>query len=106
SLGAFAGFEIMRALGTTTWTGFGLGLVLGALAGAAIAAVAELLLIRPLYNRHIEQVLVTVGLGLVGVALYEGVWGTDPIFIRGPEWLRQTTSLLGARVPNVVFVAI
>src|SRR5690606_13210843 len=100
TLGAFAGFEIMRAIGATTWTGFALGLVLGALAGAAIAALSELLLIRPLYRRHIEQVLVTVGLGLLAVALYEGTWGTDPVFIPGPPWLDQTTSVLGARVPN------
>lgn len=106
TLGAFAGFEIMRAIGATTWTGFALGLVLGALAGAAIAALSELLLIRPLYRRHIEQVLVTVGLGLLAVALYEGTWGTDPVFIPGPPWLDQTTSVLGARVPNDVFVSI
>src|SRR5690606_14773526 len=71
-----------------------------------IAALTELFLIRPLYNRHIEQVLITVGLGLVGVALFEGVWGTDAVFISGPAWFGQTTSILGARVPNTVFVTV
>jgi len=41
------------------------GLVLGGL----FAALVELILIRPLYSRHIEQVLVTVGLQLAFVAL-------------------------------------
>jgi branched-chain amino acid transport system permease protein len=106
TLGAFAGWEVARRLGPDTWTGFVLAMVVGALAGAAVAALTELLLIRPLYNRHIEQVLVTVGLGLVTVALFEGVWGTDAIFISGPGWLAGTTELLGARIPNDRFLAI
>jgi branched-chain amino acid transport system permease protein len=106
TLGAFAGYEITRRLGAASWWSFLLAMVLGALAGAAIAAVSEYLLIRPLYNRHIEQVLVTVGLALVTVALYEGIWGTDAIFVTGPAWLDRTTSVLGARVPNDRFLAI
>jgi len=106
SLGAFIGWEVARRLDPSSWMGFLLAMVVGALAGAALAALTELLLIRPLYNRHIEQVLVTVGLGLVGVALFEGVWGTDAAFISGPPWLKQTTSIAGARISNTNFVAI
>ena len=63
------------------------------------------MLIRPLYERHIEQVLVTVGLSFAAVALFEGIWGTDPINIAGPPWLKQTTEVLGARIPNTVLGA-
>ena len=35
------------------------------------------MLIRPLYSRTIEQVLVTVGLSLAGVALLQAIWGAD-----------------------------
>ena len=62
------------------------------------------MLIRPLYERHIEQVLVTVGLSFAAVALFEGIWGTDPIHISGPPWLKQTTEVLGARIPNTYWV--
>ncbi|MGC0249540.1 branched-chain amino acid ABC transporter permease [Pseudactinotalea sp. Z1748] len=106
SLGAFVGWEVAKRLDPSTWGGFGLALLAGAVAGAVIAALTELFLIRPLYNRHIEQVLITVGLGLVGVALFEGVWGTDPVFISGPSWFGQTTPIMGARVPNTVFITI
>ena len=41
---------------------FVLAALCGLAAGAAFAALVELVLIRPLYRRHIEQVLVTVGL--------------------------------------------
>ena len=40
-------------------------------------SLVELVLIRPLYSRTIEQVLVTVGLSLAGVALLQATWGAD-----------------------------
>ncbi|HEY6801601.1 MAG TPA: branched-chain amino acid ABC transporter permease, partial [Agromyces sp.] len=83
---------------------FLLGALFGLAAGAVFAALVELVLIRPLYQRHIEQVLVTVGLSFAAVALFEGIWGTDPINISGPPWLRQTTEVLGARIPNTYWV--
>ena len=48
--------------------------------------------------------LVTVGLSFAAVALFEGIWGTDPINIAGPPWLKQTTEVLGARIPNTYWV--
>src|SRR5207302_8821069 len=41
-----------------------LSALLGLVCGGVFAALVELILIRPLYSRHIEQVLVTVGLQL------------------------------------------
>ena len=46
------------------WLRFLLGAVCGLVAGAVFAALVELVLIRPLYQRHIEQALVTVGLSI------------------------------------------
>ena len=76
------------------------------LVGAAVAALTECVLIRRLYERHIEQALVTVGLSLAAVALFEGIWGTDPIYTDRPAWLKQTTEILGARIPNDRFLLI
>jgi branched-chain amino acid transport system permease protein len=106
TLGAFLGWAAAQRLDATSWTGFAASILVGALVGAVVAALTELLLIRPLYERHIEQVLVTVGLSLATVALFEGIWGTDPDFIRGPAWMDGTTGLLGARIPNDRFVII
>ena len=106
TLGAFAGFELARRLDGASWGTFFLTVILGALVGALVAALTELLLIRRLYNRHIEQVLVTVGLSLASVALFEGIWGTDAIYVSAPEWFSQTTEILGARIPNDRFILI
>jgi branched-chain amino acid transport system permease protein len=106
TVGAFLGWELARRMEATSWPAFVVSLLAGMVVGAVVAALTELLLIRPLYERHIEQVLVTVGLSLATVALFEGIWGTDPDFIRGPAWLDGTTRLLGARIPNDRFLII
>ena len=106
SLAGYIGWQTAQALGATSWASFVVSILVGGLVGAIFATLTELVLIRPLYERHIEQVLVTVGLGLAGVALFEGIWGSDPIFIQGPGWLKQTTSVFGARIPNVYWVII
>ncbi|WP_010205115.1 branched-chain amino acid ABC transporter permease [Salinibacterium sp. PAMC 21357] len=106
TLGAFAGWELARRMGGESWGTLIASLLLGMVVGALAAAATEFFLIRRLYNRHIEQVLVTVGLALATVALFDGIWGTDAIYVTAPSWLSQTTEILGARVPNDRFLLI
>ncbi len=106
TLGAFVGWEVARRMSDGSWLTLITSLLVGALVGAVFAAATEFFLIRRLYDRHIEQVLVTVGLALATVALFEGIWGTDPIYVKGPAWLGQTTSVLGATIPNNRFLLI
>ncbi|GLI25947.1 branched-chain amino acid ABC transporter permease [Agromyces rhizosphaerae] len=106
TIGAFLGWEIGRRVSDGSWGGLLLSMLVGAVVGAIVAALTEYLLIRRLYERHIEQVLVTVGLALAGVALMEGIWGTDPIYTAKPAWLTETTEILGARIPNDRFLLI
>ncbi|HET7137442.1 MAG TPA: branched-chain amino acid ABC transporter permease [Gaiellaceae bacterium] len=74
--------------------------LVGLVVGGVFAALVELVLIRPLYRRHIEQVLVTVGLGLATTALVVAIWGNDARPIAYPGWLGRTTTVAGAHVPN------
>lgn len=106
TLAAFIGWEVGRRIGMNTIEGFVISIVVAAVVGAVFAALTEFFLVRPLYERHIEQVLVTVGLSLATVALFEGIWGPDPIYYNRLPWLGGTTSILGANVPNDRFVAI
>ncbi len=85
---------------------FLLASLLGLIVGGVLAVLVELVLIRPLYLRHIEQVLVTVGLSLALVALLQGIWGPTERIFEVPGWLYETTSVLGAEVPNDRFVEI
>ncbi|GAA4285410.1 branched-chain amino acid ABC transporter permease [Brevibacterium daeguense] len=106
TLGALIGWQTASLIGAGTWAGFLLSLLIGCLVGALLASLTEFVLIRPLYERHIEQVLVTVGLNLAAIALFEGIWGTDPVYIDGPAWMGMTTDILGAQTPNHLFITI
>jgi branched-chain amino acid transport system permease protein len=77
-----------------------LSALLGLVCGGVFAALVELVLIRPLYSRHIEQVLVTVGLGLCVTALAAAIWTNDAQFVSLPRWTSSTTGVLGASIPN------
>jgi branched-chain amino acid transport system permease protein len=104
--GAYAAWVAGAALSDLGGWSFAAALVVGIAVGALIGAAVEFFLIRPLYRRHIEQVLVTVGLGLMAVALFTGVWGPDPQPFPRPEWTTQTTDIAGAAVPNDRFLLI
>lgn len=106
TIAAFIGWEVGRRVSDGTWWGLLVSALVGMIVGAAVAAATEYFLIRRLYERHIEQALVTVGLALATVALFEGIWGTDPIYTAKPEWLAQTTEILGAKIPNDRFLLI
>jgi branched-chain amino acid transport system permease protein len=94
----------------TWWAGqylpFGVAVAVGVLTGTVLAIAVELALIRPLYARPIQQVLVTVGLAAAGVALLQAAWGADPRTFAKPGWTAATTRVLGAAVPNDRFLLI
>jgi branched-chain amino acid transport system permease protein len=106
TIAAFLGWEAGRRISDGTWTGLLISMAVGIVVGATVAVLTEVLVIRRLYERHIEQALVTVGISLAAVALFEGIWGSDPIYTDRPAWLTQTTEVLGARIPNDRFLLI
>ncbi len=101
SVGAYATWWAAGNLpgaGAEGW-GFVLAVAFGVLAGTVVASVVELVMIRPLYSRTIEQVLVTVGLSLAGVAALQAGFGADPRPFPRPQWTQQVVTIAGARVP-------
>ena len=101
TVGAYAlWFTESKLPGMAVLPRFLLGALAGLVAGGVFAALVELVLIRPLYKRHIEQVLVTVGLGLATTALVVAIWGNDARTVAAPAWLGETTTVLGAHIPN------
>jgi len=101
TVGAYAmWFTESKLGGIAVLPRFLLGALAGLVVGGVFAALVELVLIRPLYRRHIEQVLVTVGLALATTALVISIWGNDARPVPAPAWLGETTTLLGAHIPN------
>jgi branched-chain amino acid transport system permease protein len=109
TVGAYGTWWFSDHLGDTigsAWLLFLVSAVLGLGCGAVVAALVELVLIRPLYLRHIEQVLVTVGLSLAMIAAIQAYFGPTERQFPAPGWLYETTSLGGAQIPNNVWVEI
>ena len=101
TVGAYAmWFTESKLNGVAVLPRFLLGSLVALVVGALFAALVELVLIRPLYRRHIEQVLVTVGLGLATTALVVSIWGNDARPVPAPTWLGETTTVLRAHIPN------
>jgi branched-chain amino acid transport system permease protein len=106
TVGAYAAWWFGDQIGGGAWQRLLVGGLFGIVAGGVVAALIELVLIRPLYRRPVEQVLVTVGLALALGALVQGIWGPDPKPFPLPGWMIDTTGILGANVPNDRFVEI
>lgn len=59
---------------SSTWRFF-LAIFLSVAVGAAIGALIEVVLIRPLYERPIYQLMLTLGVGFILIELVREVWG-------------------------------
>lgn len=107
--GSYAGWWTMTSLLPSSMAvaaRLAVAIAVAIVVGAVVGLIVEVVLIRPLYRRHIQQVLVTVGLSLASIAAAQGIWGADPKPLPKPEWMSQTTEIFGARLPNDRFVFI
>lgn len=68
--------------------------------GAVAGALVERGLIRHLYGKHVEQILLTIGLGMAAVALMGGWFSYDARLLTQPAWFLDTTTMAGASIPN------
>lgn len=93
-------------VGSGSTAAFLLAVVVATITGAVIATGVEIGLIRPLYKRPIFQVLVTLGAGLALSQLTSVIWRPDARVFPQPSWLSDTTTILGARIPNNRFLLI
>jgi branched-chain amino acid transport system permease protein len=107
TIGAFTGLWISTKVfpNPTTWT-FILELFAGGIAAGLFALLMEQLVINRLYNRHIDQALVTVGVGLVVTALLSGWFGSDGRFFPTPQWFMKAVTIGDAIIPVDRFVYI
>ena len=105
TIGAFTGLWISTKVfpNPTTWT-FILELIAAGIAAGLFALLVEQLLIKRLYNRHIDQALVTVGVALVVTALLSGWFGSDIRFFPTPKWFTKTVTIGDANIPLDRFI--
>ncbi len=107
TIGAFTGLWISTKVfpNPTTWT-FIAAMIAGGIAAGLFALLMEQLVITRLYNRHIDQALVTVGVGLVVTALLAGWFGSDARLFPTPLWFMKAVTIGDAIIPIDRFIYI
>jgi branched-chain amino acid transport system permease protein len=94
-LGAYVGYTVGKSLGF--WAAL---LVVPPLL-AAVGAVFELAVLRPLQKRsHMDVALVTYGLALIIGPVVHKVWGTVPLSVEPPPVLAGSVDLFGTMYPS------
>lgn len=68
--------------------------------GIGVGAIVEKVLIARNYGNHLSQILITIGLSFVIVALLGGIFTYEPKYIVQPDWFVGTVDLFGAHIPN------
>jgi len=107
TIGAFTGLWISTKVfpNPTTWT-FIAAMIAGGIAAGLFALLMEQLVINRLYNRHIDQALVTVGVALVVTALLAGWFGSDARLFPTPLWFMKAVTIGEAIIPIDRFIYI
>jgi branched-chain amino acid transport system permease protein len=98
--GAYSGFAIYNALpdGTPTEARFIAALMGATIAGAAMGAFTEVVLLRPLYVRPVFQIVLTFGLGLVMTEIIRAIYGPAGLVpVEPPALLDGTIDIAGGR---------
>lgn len=99
--GGYAAWYVMDSLeGLPLGPRFVVAVIAAGAVGAVAGALVERGLVRHLYGKHVEQILLTIGLGMAAVALMGGWFSYDARLLTQPAWFLDTTTLAGASIPN------
>lgn len=74
---------------STTWR-FLMAVIVSALVGAALGAFIEVMLIRPLYDRPIFTLMITLGVGFVLIEAAQEIWGRPEFTMARPAAFNGT----------------
>jgi branched-subunit amino acid ABC-type transport system permease component len=89
-LGAYIGLLVVGATGS-----FLLAILIAVVAVAIVGILMEAIVIRPVYDKLIEQILLTFGLAIIAEQLVKLIWGTRSLSFPTPMYLRGTTTVAG-----------
>ena len=93
-LGAYVALSVVQFTGS-----FWLALLVAPLALAFLGLVVEPLLLRRLRGRHLDQVLLTIGVSLVIVDVIGQVWGREVRSLSAPAGLDGSVAVVGGVYP-------
>lgn len=77
-----------------------ISLLVGFLVGGVMGVLLEVTLIRRMYHRPLDTLLVTFGVGLLLQQAARDVFGAPAVNVVAPQWLSGGVEILGAVVPK------
>ncbi len=84
-----------------------ISLIFGFLVGGAMGVLLEVTLIRRMYTRPLDTLLVTFGVGLILQQVARDIFGAPAVNVVAPEWLSGGIDVLGAVVPKTrIFILV
>jgi branched-chain amino acid transport system permease protein len=90
---------------STNWL-FLIAVIVAVVSGLGLGSLIETTLIRPLYNRPVYQLMLTLGIGTIGIEIVQSIWGRPEFVFPRPAFFRGTgegcpaTSLSGIFTDN------
>lgn len=104
--GAYTTYVLQQVLGPdAVSTAFLLSLPVALVVAGLLGLALEALLIRRLYGRPLDTLLVTWGVALMLQQLARDLFGAQNVEVKTPDWLNGGTTLLGIDMPyNRLFI--
>ncbi len=97
--GSYTAYVISKGMSSSGASLF-ISLVAGVIVGALIGGLLEVLLISRMYQRPLDTLLVTFGVGLIMQQLARQIFGAPAVSVTPPSWLIGEIAVFGAAVPK------
>ena len=101
-LGGYLAYTVVRGSSSACFRGsldFWIALVVVPLAVGAIGFALAVTLLRPLRGKHLDQVLLTIGVAIVLADLARACWGGEVLSLPAPRGLEASIGVLGQPYP-------
>lgn len=97
--GSYTAFVVQQVISSAGVSLF-VSLLVGFLVGGAMGVLLEVTLIRRMYHRPLDTLLVTFGVGLLLQQAARDIFGAPAVNVVAPAWLSGGVEILGAVVPR------
>ncbi|MFX0579838.1 urea ABC transporter permease subunit UrtB [Nocardia nepalensis] len=104
--GCYTTYVVQKVI-SSTGVSLVVSLLIGFLVGGLLGAALEMGLIRWMYDRPLDTLLVTFGVGLVLQQAARDIFGAPAKNVLAPDWLSGGVTILGAVVPKTrIFILV
>ncbi|MFC0449029.1 urea ABC transporter permease subunit UrtB [Rhodococcus jostii] len=97
--GSYTAYVVQQVISSATGSLF-ISLLVGFVVGGAMGVLLEVTLVKRMYHRPLDTLLVTFGVGLILQQLARDVFGAPAVNVAAPGWLAGGVEILGAVVPK------